>query len=133
MKDSLWDEFQEAVRNGLVRHRSVLDVVSKLQEANVRISRALVKSVTACGCVSINARKSVIPDADRMSLQELRACMDDHLDGALCPACREVIEEEFGRLLFYLTALADLLDLNIYDVLIKERQKLSTLGVFHLS
>jgi hypothetical protein len=132
VKDLLWDEFQDAVQQGLVRHRSILDVLSKFQEATVRISRALVKSVTACGCIRIHAQKQ-LPPADTISLQELRAYMDDHLDGELCPHCREVIEEEFGRLLFYAAALAGLLDLNVYDILIKENKKLAALGVYHLS
>ncbi len=133
VKDLLWDEFQEAVQQGLVRHRSILDVISKFQEASVRISRALVKSVTTCGCVRINAQKNPVPPAENISLQELRTYMDDHLEGELCPQCREVIEEELGRLLFYTAALANLLDLNVYDILIKENKKLAALGVYHLS
>lgn len=133
MKDLLWDEFQDAVQQGLVRHRSILDVISKFQEASVRISRALVKSVTACGCVKINAQKNQIPPSGNISLQELRTYMDDHLEGELCPSCREVIEEEVGRLLFYTAALANLLDLNVYDILIKENKKLAALGLYHLS
>ena len=133
MKDLLWDEFQDAVQQGLVRHRSILDVVSKLQEASVRVSRALVKSVTACGCVKIKAQKNEIPPAGNISLQDLRSYMDDHLEGELCANCREVVEEEIGRLLFYTAALANLLDLNVYDVLIKENKKLAALGMYHLS
>jgi hypothetical protein len=133
VKDSLWDEFQEAVQNGLVRHRSILDVISKFQEANARISRALAKSVTSCGCVRINAHKNHLPESDKISYEDLKACMDDHLDGQLCSACREVVEEEVGRLLFYLAALADLLDVNIYDILIKEHKKITALGVYNLS
>jgi len=134
VKDALLDEFQEAVRNGLVRHRSILDVVSKFQEASVRISRALAKSVTTCGCVRIRAQKNALPEqAERMTLAELREYMDDHLEGELCSVCREVLEEEFGRLVFYMTALADLLDLNVYDVLIKEHKKLLALGQYNLA
>ena len=116
-----------------MRHRSILDVVSKLQEASVRVSRALVKSVTACGCVKIKAQKNEIPPAGNISLQDLRSYMDDHLEGELCANCREVVEEEIGRLLFYTAALANLLDLNVYDVLIKENKKLAALGMYHLS
>ena len=133
MKDLLWDEFQDAVQQGLVRHRSILDVVSKFQEAGVRISRALVKSVTTCGCVRINAQKNEFPPSSNLSLQELRTYMHDHLEGELCANCREVVEEEFGRLLFYTAALANLLDLNVYDILIKENKKLAALGLYHLS
>ncbi len=133
MKDLLWDEFQDAVQQGLVRHRSILDVVSKFQEASIRISRALVKSVTSCGCVRIHAQKNEFPQSGNLSMEEVRSYMHDHLEGALCANCREVVEEEFGRLLFYTAALANLLDLNVYDVLIKENKKLAALGLFHLS
>jgi len=133
VKDLLWDEFQEAVEQGLVRHRSILDVISKFQEAHARIARAVAKSVTTCGCVEIHAGKNTPPASDNLSLQDLRALMDDHLDGHLCASCREVIEEEFGRLLFYTAALANLLDLNVYDILIKENKKLAALGVYHLA
>ena len=133
MKDLLWDNFQDAVQQGLVRHRSILDVSSKFQEASVRVSRALVKSVTACGCVRINAQKNHIPEDTPLSLEELRQYMDDHLEGELCANCREVVEEEVGRLLFYTAALANLLDINIYDILIKENKKLAALGLYHLS
>jgi hypothetical protein len=133
VKDLLWDEFQDAVHQGLIRHRSILDVTSKFQEASVRVSRALVKSVTTCGCVQINAHKNEIPSALDVPLTELRSYMDDHLDGELCANCREVVEEELGRLLFYTAAFAGLLDINVYDVLIKEHKKLAALGLYHLS
>jgi hypothetical protein len=131
MKDLLWDEFQNAVQEGLVRHRSILDVLSKFQEAHSRVSRAITKAVTTCGCVRINAQKPHLPPD--ISLHQLRSYMDDHVEGELCPQCREVVEEEMGRILFYLAALANLFDLNVYDVLIKEMKKLSTLGVYHMS
>ena len=133
MKDLLWDNFQDAVQHGLVRHRSILDVTSKFHEAGVRVSRALVKSVTTCGCVRINAQKNQIPEDTPVSMEELRQYMDDHLDGELCSNCKEVVEEEVGRLLFYTAALANLLDINIYDILIKENKKLAALGLYHLS
>lgn len=131
VKDLLWDEFQQSVQESLVRHRSILDVLSKLQEAGARLSRAISKAVTTCGCVRVHAQKPQLPP--HISLQELKAYMDDHLEGDLCPHCREVTEEEIGRLLFYLAALANLFDLNIYDVLIKENKKVSALGVYHMS
>lgn len=131
MKDLLWDEFQDAVQEGLVRHRSILDVIAKFQDSNVRVSRAIFHSATTCGCIRINASKPQVPPD--ISLQQLKRYMDDHIEGELCPHCREVVEEEIGRVLFYLAALANLLDLNVYDVLIRENQKISALGVYHLS
>ena len=69
--------FQELVSEYLVRHRSVLDVMSKFQEATARVNRALVKSVTACGCLQVNAQRQTIP-LD-ISLHELKKHMDNIL------------------------------------------------------
>lgn len=131
MKDLICDEFQDMVSNCLVRHRSILDVLTKIQETSARVNRAVAKSVTGCGCLEINAKKQQIPG--HIKLQELGSYMDTHLKGELCPSCREVLEQELGNHLFYLAALCNLLDLNIYDILLTENEKLSTLGIYNMS
>ena len=52
---------QEAVSEFLIRHRSVLDIISKFQEANARVNRAVVKAVTSCGCVEVEAGRQKFP------------------------------------------------------------------------
>ncbi|HHV57974.1 MAG TPA: DUF1573 domain-containing protein [Firmicutes bacterium] len=131
MKDLICDEFQEAVGKYLLRHRSILDVLSKIQEAGARTNRAVVKSVTACGCLEIQAQRQRVP-ADT-GLEEALRFLSTHLQGRLCADCREQVEEEIGNLLFYLAALCNLLDINLYDVLLKEQERLLALGPFHLS
>lgn len=131
MKDLLCDQFQETVGEYLIRHRSILDVMAKLQEANARTNRAVTKAVTACGCVKINAEKQQLP-AD-ITLEQLKDHMQNHLNGRLCEHCREVVESELGNTLFYLAGLSNLLDLNLYDILLKEHKKLSALGVFNFA
>jgi len=128
MKDILSDEFQQAVDEYLIRHRSIIDILTKLQESSARINRAVAKSVTNCGCIQIEATRQRIPV--EVSLKEVRDYMDDHLRGKLCDNCREVIEEEIGNHLFYLAALANSLDLNLYDILIQQHKKISALGIF---
>ncbi|MBX6350457.1 MAG: DUF1573 domain-containing protein [Clostridia bacterium] len=130
MKDLLWDEFQESVQEGLIRDRSILDVLSKYQDSTARVNRSIVKAVTGCGCIRVNAAKPEVPA--EISLRELRAYMDDHVEGELCAHCREVVEEEVGRQLFYMAALANILNLNVYDILIKEHKKVSTLGIYNI-
>ncbi|HEY8448864.1 MAG TPA: DUF1573 domain-containing protein, partial [Bacillota bacterium] len=103
MKDLLCDEFQEAVSRCLVRHRSILDVVSKLQEATARVNRAVVKAATTCGCISIEASKPEIPPD--ISLEELRAYMTTHVAGTMCESCQETLEDEIGKLWFYTAGL----------------------------
>ncbi|MDU7109580.1 MAG: DUF1573 domain-containing protein, partial [Clostridium perfringens] len=53
-----------------------------------------------------------------------------HIKGDLCENCREVIERELGNNLFYLTSLCNALDLNLFDILLKEYNKMDTLGKF---
>jgi len=131
MKDLLCDEFQHAVDECLIRHRSVIDVTTKLQDATSRVNRAFAKAVTSCGCVGITASKQWRPtDA---GLDELAPHMETHVDGSLCDDCRETIEMEIGNLLFYLAALCNVLDVNLYDAILKEHKKLSTLGRFNFS
>jgi len=123
--------FQELVDKYLIRHRSVLDIMTKLSESTARTNRALAKSVTICGCIKINAEKQVFPTD--INYSELREYMQSHLEGELCESCREVIENEIGRTVFYLVALCDALDLNLSDVIEKEKKKLDALGIFSLT
>jgi len=131
MKDTGEAHFQATVSEYLLRHRSILDVQTKLTEAAARVNRAVAKSVTTCGCISVNAVRQKFP-AD-ISLRELKQFMDTHLVGAMCDKCREVVETEIGSTLFYLAALCSLLDLNLKEVLEKEHARVSALGVFNLT
>lgn len=132
MKDLICDEFQNTVDNLLIRHHSILDVLSKLSESTSRVNRAVVKAVTDCGCVSIDAGKLHIPEHVE-SVDDLKKCLDSHLRGELCQNCQEVIYSEMGKMLFYMAALCNTLDISMYDVFIKEYKKASTLGFFNMT
>ena len=133
MKDVIFDDFQNSVCESLLRHRSILDIMTKLQESEARINRAVAKSVTTCGCISIQAIKQQVQnDEDDMDIETLKNCLQTHMNGSLCDNCRDVIESEIGNNLFYLTSLCNLLDLNLYDTLLKEYEKINTLGKFTL-
>ena len=54
------------------------------------------------------------------------------MEGKLCSECRVTIEEEVGGTLFYLAALCNALDISLYDVILKEKDNLSTLGNYSL-
>ncbi len=123
--------FQSTVGNSLARHRSILDAMTKFQEANARTNRALAKAVTICGCLKLNAKKQKIPKKAR--LKDISKYTQTHLSGKLCDNCREVIETEIGTTLFYLTALCVLLDLDLKKIMDKENDRISTLGVFSLT
>jgi hypothetical protein len=132
MKDLICDEFQNKVNELLIRHHSILDVLSKLSESSARINRAVTKTVTDCGCLSVEAKKTPIPE-EIDSIGEMRKYMDTHLRGELCPNCEEIIMGELGKNLFYLAALCNVLGINLYDVFIYEYKKASALGIFNLT
>ncbi|WP_407313907.1 DUF1573 domain-containing protein [Desulfosporosinus sp. SB140] len=129
--EQLTDQFQNIVKSLLIRHQSILDILSKGQETSARVNRAVVKSVTSCGCHSVNARKkSIPPDA---SLSDLKDLLDSQLEGILCDNCRDIIEAELGKQMFYIAALANALDISLTDVLNLECKKLQTLTIFNLT
>ncbi len=131
MKGLICDDFQDTVANCLIRHRSILDVLTKVQETSARVNRAVAKSVTNCGCLKVEAKKQQIPS--EIELKELSTYMDSHLKGKLCPECRDILIQELGNHLFYMAALCNLLDLNLYDIMISENEKLATLGIYNMS
>ena len=122
--------FQENVQDNLVRHFSILDIVSKFQETNARVNRALCRAVTDCGCININASKQLLPDD--CSFEDVRSHIQSHLKGQLCENCREVLEAEVGQNLFYLAGMCNALGLDLEEIINKESQRVNTLGMFHL-
>lgn len=134
MKDVIFDDFQNVVAESLVRHKSIIDITSKLQESEARINRAIAKSITCCGCVEVDAKKQEIPEAvaGDVTLEDFNKFMDNHIKGELCPACREVLEKEIGNNLFYLASFCNTLNLNLYDILLKEYNSIKMLGKYHM-
>lgn len=129
MKDIIFDNFQNNVSESLLRHKSILDIMTKYSESSARVNRAIAKAVTNCGCVEINAKKQNLHEENEL-LNEFNYALESHLNGTLCDNCRDVIEGEIGNELFYLTSLCNSIDINLYDVLLKEQDKIDTLGKF---
>lgn len=127
----LCDQFQETVGEYLIRHRSILDVMAKLQEANARTNRAITKAVTTCGCIKIDAERHHIPPD--IALANMKDHVQNHVNGELCEHCREIMEAEIGNTFFYLAAMSNVFDLNLYDIMLKEHKKLAALGVFNFA
>ncbi|KJR47850.1 hypothetical protein UF75_1805 [Desulfosporosinus sp. I2] len=129
--EQLTDQFQSTVKSLLIRHQSILDILSKGQETSARVNRAVVKSVTSCGCHAVNARKKSLPtDAGLADLKEL---LDSQLEGNVCDSCRDIIEAELGKQLFYIAALSNALDISLTNVFNQENKKLQTLTIFNLT
>ncbi|MDP2892346.1 MAG: DUF1573 domain-containing protein [Bacillota bacterium] len=130
MKDILFEDFQQVADEMLLRNKSLLDTLSKLQLAGAKLNRTVIKSVTHCGCISIHGRKQNFKEG--YSLEEMKKHVNAQVSGELCGNCRELVEKEMGGLMFYLAAVCNTLRLSMYDVLIKERDELLALGKFNL-
>lgn len=124
------DDFQKTVDRMLIQHQSIMDILSKGQDASARVNRAVVKSVTSCGCLSVEAKKNKIPE--NATLADLKYVFNSHLKGTLCDNCKDILEMELGKQLFYIAALANTLGLSVDDILKKEEENLNTLTVFNL-
>ncbi|MEF2969082.1 DUF1573 domain-containing protein [Paenibacillus sp. M1] len=123
--------FQDQVSELLLRHRSLLDVMSKMGQTNAAAVRSVTKAVTECGCIELHATKQEFEPG--MSLEQARERIKQHVQGELCENCRDAVSNELGRSLFYMSALCNLLDIELNEVLEKESQKCSTLGLFNMS
>jgi hypothetical protein len=130
MKDMLINEFQYTVQELIFRNRSIVDSITKFQDSNARVNRAIIKAVTHCGCIRINAEKQELPEDG--SFEEIRKAMDTHVSGKLCDNCRDLIEKELGKNLYYMASICNTLDLNLYDIIIKEQNHVKLLGQFNL-
>lgn len=131
MKAPTLEQFQQQVSELLLRHRSLLDVMSKLGQSGASVNRAVSKAVTDCGCIELNASKQQY--ADESDLENAKETLQSHLSGALCEPCNEVLKSELGRNLFYMTALCNLLEIQLDEVVADEYDKCSTLGLFNLT
>lgn len=125
--ENLIEQLQDQVSGTLVRHKSILDIMTKLDEYNARINRAVAKSVTSCGCIKIEAEKQ---DISSESLTDALTKVDSHVVGEICPNCKEVLEQEIGAYIYFLASLANTLDFSLKETVEKELNRTRTLGVY---
>ncbi len=130
INDILVEDFQDVVNELLVRNRSILDILSKVQTSTARVNRAVAKAVTHCGCIGIDGKKQSFPG--EASVEKLQGLLSTQLKGELCNDCRATVEDEIGGALFYLVSLCNALGISLYDVILKEKETLSTLGGYCL-
>ena len=124
-------QFQEQVSELLLRHRSLLDVLSKTQQSSASVNRSVIKAITECGCINLQANKQQFPL--NLTLEEARQWIQTHVNGSLCESCVDTIVAQLGQHLFYLSAMCNILDLDMEKIVEKESKKCSTLGLFNLS
>ncbi|MBQ8541528.1 MAG: DUF1573 domain-containing protein [Clostridia bacterium] len=124
MKKTLTQDFQDTVSKFHIWNKSILDIMSKLQSASSKINRAAVKSVTGCGCVEIDGRKSTVSFEKQENSCQMR--------GDLCDECRANMEREIGEGFYYMVCMCNALNLNLDKIIQKETDRVKTLGKYNL-
>ncbi|NLY19304.1 MAG: DUF1573 domain-containing protein [Clostridiaceae bacterium] len=129
-KNTVLDEFQRTSNELLIRNKNILDSMTKMTDSCARVSRTLVKAATHCGCIKIIGDKQQTSGISGMD--EMKQHMKSQVKGSLCGNCRDLLEKEIGRNLFYLAAICNALDLNLYDILTSEMERVKLLGKYSL-
>lgn len=47
MKDIIFDDFQNCVNDSLIRHKSILDILTKYSESTSKVNRSVAKAVNS--------------------------------------------------------------------------------------
>jgi len=131
MSSSSLQSLQDQVANLLLRHRSLLDILSKYGQSDSSVNLAVTKAITECGCLELHAKRQ--PYHSDMDVNQARQRLESHVQGHLCDNCKDIVKGELGKHLFYMSALCNLLDTKLDDVVKQELSKCQTLGIFNLS
>ncbi len=124
MKKTLTEDFQATVLKFHIWNKSILDILTKLSMSNAKMNRAAIKSVTNCGCIEINGRKSAVEFDSKND--------GSQITGVLCEDCRSNVEKEIGENLYYIFSLCNALNLNADKIITKELERVKTLGKYNL-
>ena len=120
METDLIKEYQDRAVSVLSRNKSVLDILSKQQCAQARVTRSVIKAVTGCGCIEIEGCKNPPRNGGTQ------------LSGALCEECENIVKTEMGELLFYLASLCNALGIELDDVVRSDLSRSDMLGHYSL-
>ncbi len=120
METDLINEYQKQAAGIIARNKSILDILTKLQCANARVARSVVKAVTNCGCVEIHGRKNFPEDGK------------NQLSGELCDECGSTVMAEIGEAMFYTASLCNTLGLSMSDILRRDLCRSDMMGKYSL-
>ncbi len=131
--NSIINNFQYTVDHNLIRNKSIMDQLTKLQDCSSKVNRTISKAATSCGCIEILASKQAYPNLDTdLCFDDLPNLMCTHLKGELCEKCHDHLEREIGRTLFYLTSICSTFGMHLSDAFIRELRQIEILGKYSL-
>lgn len=130
MNDLSISNFQYTVNEALLRHKSLIDIMTKITESSSRINRAIAKSVTECGCINLAAQKQLIPF--EYSFSDISNLLTYQVNGEICEHCLEILQDEIGNHMFYIASACNALKLDLDTALTKELDKITTLGKYSM-
>lgn len=116
MNDMIFDDYQNKVSDCSKKYNNLLDILTKYNESTAKINTSVVNSINKCGCIKLQNIKN-----NKYSS-----------NNKVCESCREIIENEIGNNLFYLTSLCNIIGINLYDTIIQEYKRLNILGEYNL-
>lgn len=119
IQDIITDELQYYINEYQSLNVNTLEQMTKLTDYTSKLNYSIIKSCTRCRCIQI--------DTSNHLADNTHGCI-----GKLCPECIEKIEKNMGGCIYYLASLCNTFDLNLYDILIKELNKLTLLGKYHI-
>ena len=120
MESELITEYQTRAEQVLKRNKSLLDILTKLQCANGRVARSVIKAATACGCIEIDGRRNP-PDKPNSRLR-----------GQLCEDCLSTVRTEIGEALFYTASLCSALGIGLEEVIVSDLSRSDMMGSYSL-
>ncbi|MCH5186944.1 MAG: DUF1573 domain-containing protein [Oscillospiraceae bacterium] len=120
MESELITEYQTRAEQVLSRNKSLLDILTKLQCANGRVARSVIKAVTTCGCIEVDGCKN---PPDKPSGQ---------LRGQLCDDCHTTVRTEIGEALFYTASLCSALGIGLEEVIVSDLSRSDMMGSYSL-
>jgi hypothetical protein len=123
-------ELQQVAAQMLLRNKSLLDALTKMQEAGAKTLRSVVKAATRCGCIELSG--ALQPINSNMTFEEIRGKLNFYKDGEICNECKFAVEKEMGAVLFYMASVCNALDLDMNEIIEKEIERNRLLGGYSL-
>ena len=133
IQDIATDTLQFSIEEYQCLNKSILEQMAKLNEYANNLNKSIIKSCIQCGCLKIQTEKSCYESTyDKDITTNSTFINDNNCIGTPCKDCAEQFEKNIGGCLYYLASLCNTLDLNLYDIILKELDKINILRKYNI-